>query len=133
MLTKLQDEKTEGAATSEAAGSAPEAPATGEVQALKDITNEANTDKNKGVKGEKAQPRPPRERRERGPPADGIPSKTKVMVANLPYDLTEEKVCFPCSKLKLNRDTDISSSLRNSLRRTSPRLPRSRSARFLAS
>ncbi len=36
--------------------------------------------------------RPPRERRERGPPADGIPSKNKVMVANLPYDLSEEKV-----------------------------------------
>ncbi|KAI1269112.1 hypothetical protein F5Y18DRAFT_373650 [Xylariaceae sp. FL1019] len=33
---------------------------------------------------------PARERRERGPPADGIPSKNKVMVANLPYDLTEE-------------------------------------------
>jgi RNA recognition motif-containing protein len=37
------------------------------------------------------QPKAPRERRERGPPADGIPSKNKVMVANLPYDLTEEK------------------------------------------
>ncbi|TQS37601.1 hypothetical protein Golomagni_01919 [Golovinomyces magnicellulatus] len=36
--------------------------------------------------------RAPRERRERGPPADGIPSKTKVMVANLPYDLSEEKL-----------------------------------------
>ncbi|KAF3354498.1 Homocitrate synthase [Verticillium dahliae VDG1] len=36
--------------------------------------------------------RPPRERRERGPPADGVASKTKVMVANLPYDLTEEKL-----------------------------------------
>lgn len=36
--------------------------------------------------------RPARERRERGPPADGIPSKNKVMVANLPYDLTEEKL-----------------------------------------
>ena len=34
----------------------------------------------------------PRERRERGPPADGIPSKNKVMVANLPYDLSEDKV-----------------------------------------
>ncbi|KAF4123772.1 RNA recognition motif [Geosmithia morbida] len=33
-----------------------------------------------------------RQRRERGPPADGVPSKTKVMVANLPYDLTEEKL-----------------------------------------
>lgn len=40
------------------------------------------------------QARPARERRERGPPADGIASKTKVMVANLPYDLTEDKVCF---------------------------------------
>ncbi|RSL58037.1 hypothetical protein CEP54_007972 [Fusarium duplospermum] len=40
----------------------------------------------------KTQARPQRERRERGPPADGIPSKTKVMVANLPYDLTEEKL-----------------------------------------
>jgi RNA recognition motif-containing protein len=36
--------------------------------------------------------RVPRERRERGPPADGIPSKNKVMVANLPYDLSEEKL-----------------------------------------
>lgn len=36
--------------------------------------------------------RPPRERRERGPPANGVPSKTKVMVANLPYDLSEEKL-----------------------------------------
>ncbi|KAG9257342.1 uncharacterized protein F5Z01DRAFT_382020 [Emericellopsis atlantica] len=33
-----------------------------------------------------------RQRRERGPPADGVPSKTKVMVANLPYDLTEEQL-----------------------------------------
>jgi hypothetical protein len=39
------------------------------------------------------EPRAPRDRRERGPPADGIPSKNKVMVANLPYDLSEEKVC----------------------------------------
>ncbi|KAI5284955.1 hypothetical protein KEM52_002667, partial [Ascosphaera acerosa] len=30
--------------------------------------------------------------RHRGPPEDGIPSKTKVMVANLPYDLTEDKL-----------------------------------------
>lgn len=41
---------------------------------------------------EKKENRPARERRERGPPADGIPSKNKVMVANLPYDLTEEKL-----------------------------------------
>lgn len=36
--------------------------------------------------------RAPRARKERGPPADGVPSKTKVMVANLPYDLGEEKL-----------------------------------------
>ena len=39
-----------------------------------------------------AKPRSPRERKQRGPPEDGVPSKTKVMVANLPYDLREEKV-----------------------------------------
>lgn len=59
---------------------------------LQDITNKDKTDGN--AKNSKLQPRPQRERRERGPPADGIPSKTKVMVANLPYDLTEDKVSF---------------------------------------
>jgi RNA recognition motif-containing protein len=34
----------------------------------------------------------PRERKQRGPPEDGVPSKTKVMVANLPYDLKEDKL-----------------------------------------
>ena len=57
---------------------------------MTDITNKINTDENN--KTSKTQARPQRERRERGPPADGIPSKTKVMVANLPYDLTEDKV-----------------------------------------
>jgi RNA recognition motif-containing protein len=38
------------------------------------------------------QPREPREQRQRGPPSDGVPSKTKVMVANLPYDIDEEKL-----------------------------------------
>ncbi|KAJ5146240.1 Nucleotide-binding alpha-beta plait [Penicillium bovifimosum] len=33
-----------------------------------------------------------RPQKQRGPPEDGIPSKTKVMVANLPYDLTEDKL-----------------------------------------
>ncbi|KAI1302505.1 hypothetical protein F5Y03DRAFT_385494 [Xylaria venustula] len=55
-----------------------------EVLPLTDVTNKIDTDADKTKKG------PPRERRERGPPADGIPSKNKVMVANLPYDLTEE-------------------------------------------
>jgi RNA recognition motif-containing protein len=61
------DEKKEETATTE--GGAADASAAGETQ-----------------------PKAPRERRERGPPADGIPSKNKVMVANLPYDLTEEKL-----------------------------------------
>lgn len=58
-----------------------------EVQPLADITNKENADQDG-----KGQNRPQRERRERGPPADGVPSKTKVMVANLPYELTEEKL-----------------------------------------
>jgi RNA recognition motif-containing protein len=37
-------------------------------------------------------PRPERVQKQRGPPEDGVPSKTKVMVANLPYDLSEEKL-----------------------------------------
>jgi len=58
---------------------------------LSDVTN--NETAEKGTKETKpAAPRAPRERRERGPPADGVPSKNKVMVANLPYDLSEEKL-----------------------------------------
>lgn len=37
-------------------------------------------------------PRTPRPTKQRGPPEDGIPSKIKVMVANLPYDLSEDKL-----------------------------------------
>lgn len=70
---KKEGETTEAvAATDDAATAAAAAPATTETS--------------------KTQARPQRERRERGPPADGIPSKTKVMVANLPYDLTEDKL-----------------------------------------
>ncbi|KAI1435670.1 hypothetical protein GGR50DRAFT_292215 [Xylaria sp. CBS 124048] len=60
-------------------------PNTSEVLPLNDVTNKIDTDTS-----EKSKKGPVRERRERGPPADGIPSKNKVMVANLPYDLTEE-------------------------------------------
>ncbi len=106
-LTCPQDEKNheEGAAPAEDVAGA-SAPAT-QVEALKDVTNEATADR-EGKHG-KAQPRAareprePRERRERGPPADGIPSKTKVMVANLPYDLTEEQVCEPHTVLACHR------------------------------
>lgn len=85
--------RAEGEATDAVAGTedaaAPAATAdASEVLPLTDITNQAGTDENKNSKAQRAQ----RERRERGPPADGIPSKTKVMVANLPYDLTEEKL-----------------------------------------
>jgi len=61
---------------------------------LTETTNQTTTETKEGkAKAERA-PREPR--RERGPPADGIPSKNKVMVANLPYDLSEEKVCSAC-------------------------------------
>jgi len=78
----------QGAETSEAV------PAAGEPLALTDVTNKsANvTAENTDSKAAPAARAPREPRRERGPPADGIPSKNKVMVANLPYDLTEEKL-----------------------------------------
>ncbi|KAK4187085.1 hypothetical protein QBC35DRAFT_499548 [Podospora australis] len=79
------EKKEEGAASGDNADASGDA----QVHALKDVTNQTNTNEDKSGK---SQARPARERRERGPPADGIPSKTKVMVANLPYDLTEEKL-----------------------------------------
>lgn len=84
----LQDRagRQEGAAGEATEG---EAAATGD-QPLADITNKETPDQED--KAQKNQNRPQKERRERGPPADGVPSKTKVMVANLPYELTEEKV-----------------------------------------
>jgi len=64
-----------------------EVPAAGSVTEPLPLTDSTNQT------GDKSKPaREPRERRERGPPADGIPSKNKVMVANLPYDLSEEKL-----------------------------------------
>ena len=65
-------------------------------------TNESQAGKN-GAEGNTAakydKPRVPRERKQRGPPEDGIVSKVKVMVANLPYDLSEDRVSwFPLSK-----------------------------------
>ena len=32
--------------------------------------------------------------KQRGPPEDGTPSKTKVMVANIPYDMNNDKASF---------------------------------------
>ncbi|KAF2100741.1 RNA-binding domain-containing protein [Rhizodiscina lignyota] len=68
-----------------------------QVAPLTETTNQALTAE-KGAEGtttvdpKKAKPQVPRERKQRGPPEDGVPSKTKVMVANLPYDLREEKL-----------------------------------------
>lgn len=55
---------------------------------LADATNEAAPQTNGVAKSPKEAPAP----RQRGPPEDGIPSTTKVMVANLPYEMSEEKV-----------------------------------------
>lgn len=61
-----------------------------ESQPLTDVTNEANQAPPEAPKEQK--PRTPRPPKQRGPPEDGIPSTTKVMVANLPYDFSEDKV-----------------------------------------
>jgi RNA recognition motif-containing protein len=58
---------------------------TDNAQTAKSETADENTSKGN-------RPRQYRERRNRGPPEDGIVSKTKVMVANLPYDYTEDKL-----------------------------------------
>lgn len=57
---------------------------------LTDVTNEAN--KAPVPETKESKPRTPRQPKQRGPPEDGVPSTTKVMVANLPYDLSEEKL-----------------------------------------
>lgn len=67
----------------------------GQVVPLTEGPNESkdsNTEGNAANGGQQRRPRSFRERRQRGPPEDGIVSKTKVMVANLPYDYSEEKV-----------------------------------------
>jgi len=63
----------------------------GQVLPLTETTNEALTSE-AGAEGADGKTRAPRPRKQRGPPEDGVPSKTKVMVANLPYDLREEKL-----------------------------------------
>lgn len=55
---------------------------------LTDETAEAN----KAAPATESKTRTPRPPKQRGPPEDGIPSTTKVMVANLPYDLSEDKL-----------------------------------------
>lgn len=65
---------------------------------LADVTNEANAAAPAGEDADKTGA--PRAPKQRGPPEDGIPSTTKVMVANLPYDLTEEKVSIRSTSQK---------------------------------
>ncbi|KAI9696464.1 MAG: hypothetical protein M1836_005742 [Candelina mexicana] len=70
----------------------------GQVMPLTETTNEALSAE-PGTEGtitvdpvKDAKPRVPRERKARGPPEDGVASKTKVMVANLPYEMTEDQL-----------------------------------------
>ncbi len=87
----------------------------GQVDPLTETTNESLTAQ-QGEDGTTAvdpaktgKPRVPRERKQRGPPEDGIPSKIKVMVANLPYDLREEKVCMSRSWVDAEQMLTLSS------------------------
>jgi hypothetical protein len=66
----------------------------GQVVPLTETTNEALTSE----KGDANKKPHPRERKQRGPPEDGVASKTKVMVANLPYDLKEDRVRYEDSQ-----------------------------------
>lgn len=65
---------------------------TGEAAPLAETTNGANTEKAAEGTTDGKPRTAPRQPRQRGPPEDGVPSKNKVMVANLPYDLSEDKV-----------------------------------------
>ena len=89
-----KDENDEVAAAADGPINVPD-----QVEPLTDTTNEALTatkaEDAEKKKDKPVKPRTPRQPRQRGPPEDGVPSKTKVMVANLPYDLREEKVFDP--------------------------------------
>lgn len=62
-----------------------------EGEPLADTTNEAAPATNGDEKPVPAAVQKPAQR-PRGPPEDGIPSSTKVMVANLPYEMSEDKL-----------------------------------------
>ncbi|KAG8624268.1 hypothetical protein KVT40_007335 [Elsinoe batatas] len=70
----------------------------GQVLPLTDTTNEAIATEN-GTAGtttvdpsKTGNTNATRPRKQRGPPEDGVASKTKVMVANLPYEMREDKL-----------------------------------------
>jgi len=83
--------KTDATDATDATAIAETIPDETEVLPLTDKTNEAN-EANQATTAATGKPRAPRQPKQRGPPEDGIPSTNKVMVANLPYDLTEEKL-----------------------------------------
>ena len=64
---------------------------------MTDVTNDGTIP----ADGTDPKARGPRVPKQRGPPEDGIASKTKVMVANLPYDLSEEKASLLCQSRAL--------------------------------
>ncbi|KAL2833117.1 hypothetical protein BJY01DRAFT_225514 [Aspergillus pseudoustus] len=84
---------TRGGRSATEAEAAEEQPTTasGETAPLSEVTNQNDVvpSTESGKPAGKPRVRP---QKQRGPPEDGIPSKTKVMVANLPYDLSEEKL-----------------------------------------
>jgi hypothetical protein len=97
LTTLQQNEGGEGAEQNQGeAAPADSAPTNvpGQVIPLVEKTNNTHTT-DKGTEAAPKKTHPPRERKQRGPPEDGVPSKTKVMVANLPYDLKEDKVRKP--------------------------------------
>jgi len=97
---RSQKDSAEGAEAVESEAAAPteSAPTNvpSQVDPLTETTNETLTAEKGAEPGtttsKPAKPHVPRERKQRGPPEDGVPSKTKVMVANLPYDLKEDKL-----------------------------------------
>ncbi|KAJ9665797.1 hypothetical protein H2201_004105 [Coniosporium apollinis] len=91
-------EGTENAPNGDAAEHSGPINVPGQVDPLTETTNEALTADKPGEDTITVNPSKTgrthvqRERKQRGPPEDGVPSKTKVMVANLPYDLREDRL-----------------------------------------
>ena len=100
----------------------------GQVLPLTETTNEAltATTGEEGISVDDAgKTNANRPRKQRGPPEDGVPSKTKIMVANLPYDLREEKASFYNDDLIPKHLLTLLSSFSKSSLSTSRPLPRS--------
>ncbi|KAK1073119.1 hypothetical protein LTR74_002085 [Friedmanniomyces endolithicus] len=64
----------------------------GQAAPLTSTTNEAESGATGTTNADDKAANARQPRKQRGPPEDGVPSKTKIMVANLPYDLREEKL-----------------------------------------